>query len=121
MIEDIWSKLEREKKASGVGGETSASSPFATAQKTEQTYLLFAGDSQCGKSSLIQSFLKPTSSSKENKPTIALEYNFARKTQNTPNGNAQKYICHVYEIGGDLVDSRLLDVVLTKDSLPNAR
>ena len=70
---------------------------------------------------MIQSFLKPASSSKENKPTIALECNFARKTQNTPNGNAQKYICHVYEIGGDLVDSRLLDVVLTKDSLPNAR
>eukprot|EP01039_Chlorochromonas_danica_P003360 gene3360-3683_t len=125
MIEDIFTKLEREKAAANKGKDgvsnnstssssssSSSSSQPAAGGGTENNYLIFLGDGQGGKSSLIQAFLKPTAS-KDVKPTIALEYNFARRTTAT----GAKSVAHLYEIGGDFLEGSLAEVILNKNYL----
>lgn len=64
--------------------------------------ILFVGDSFCGKTSLIQGFLKPNTSMKDPKPTVALEYNFARKKGSTNNNSSSyKIIANMWELGGE--------------------
>lgn len=83
---DVWSKLEREPRDAALQGESKAeadgtsSESKSSAKESTQGYnssIVFVGDSQCGKSTLIQTFLKP-SAAKDTKPTIALEYSYAR-------------------------------------------
>jgi GTP-binding protein EngB required for normal cell division len=68
--DDLWTKLEAAPVASS--GENAGDGAGT------DTTTVFVGESGCGKSSLIQTFLKPTAN-KDPKPTFALEYNFARK------------------------------------------
>eukprot|EP01033_Poteriospumella_lacustris_P006298 gene6297-4520_t len=121
--EDIWSKLQRQQQqtggkdgssASGTSAATAAGGGTDDENRTVNTHVVFLGDHSCGKSSLVQSFLKP-SAAKETKPTIALDYNYARKTSNNT-----KYIAHMWELGGDLIEPKLLDIPITKSSLPTA-
>lgn len=135
-MEDLWTKLEREKKNNAAIAAAAGELPQASSG-VENNYLVFlgktvapcgalllilpslaplscAGDNQSGKSSLIQTFLKP-SAAKETKPTIALEYNFARRTANNT-----KSIANLYEIGGDFLEPKLLEVVVDKNSLSSA-
>ena len=63
-VDDIWSKIESE--------------PIDAEADLTETTVLFVGDSGCGKTTLINSFLK-ANSSKQPKPTYALDYAFARK------------------------------------------
>lgn len=101
--EDIWSKLQRNPP------------PVASeANDTSGSSLVFVGDLGCGKSTLIQTFLKP-SAAKDTKPTIALEYNFARKTTNN-----SKSVANIWEIGGDLVEPKLMEIGITVRNLPTA-
>lgn len=82
---------------------------------------LFLGDSGCGKSSLIQSFLKPTST-KEPKSTFALEYNFARRSKgssSSSSSNDTKLVSHIWELGGDMYESKLLEIPITSRNLSN--
>ena len=64
---------------------------------TSTSSLVFIGDYQSGKSTLISIFQKPTattSSYKDIKPTIALDYSFARRTANNI-----KSVANFWEIG----------------------
>lgn len=87
--------------------------------------VLFVGDAASGKSSLIQSFLKPNSS-KDPKPTFALEYSFARR-KNAPSSSSSasssssssssSQVAHLWELGGDIYEPKLLDVPLSIKSI----
>ena len=85
--------------------------PSAFEGEGGDTTTLFVGDSGCGKSTLINSFLKPNVS-KEPKPTFALDYNFARRK-----ASAAKSVAHIWELGGDINEPRLLEVPLTPSAL----
>lgn len=102
--EDIWTKLQKNPPSESADGvaESSGSS------------LVFVGDLSAGKSTLIQSFLKP-SAAKDTKPTIALEYNFARKTTNN-----SKTVANLWEIGGDLVEPKLMEIGITLRNLSSS-
>lgn len=39
------------------------------------------------------------------KPTIALDYNFARRTS-----NGVKSVANIWEVGGDLVEPKLIEI-----------
>lgn len=108
--EDIWSKLQRAPptKATEAVGENAAESGVSS------TSLVFVGDLSSGKSTLIQTFLKPTAA-KDTKPTIALEYNFARRTT-----NGVKCVANLWEIGGDLIEPKLMEIGITLRNLPVA-
>jgi len=82
------------------------------------TTTLFVGDSGSGKSSLIQSFLKPTVT-KEPKSTFALEYNFARKKGGSGSGGSERSVAHIWELGGDIYEPKLLEIPLTLKGLSN--
>jgi dynein light intermediate chain 2 len=81
------------------------------------TTTLFLGDSGCGKSTLIQSFLKPNVT-KEPKPTFALEYNYARKK--IQSGSNQRSVAHIWEIGGDIYEPKLLEIPITAKTISSA-
>ena len=73
----------------------------STALKTQpapaETYSLFTGQHGSGKSSLMALLQGGGSSGKEDKPkpTVALEYMFARKSN-----NGAKDVAHIWELGG---------------------
>ncbi len=130
--EDIWTRLQREKQQQlsqpsndgptatptttiGPDGQPIIAAPSSSTIQDSQAInqnLIFLGDGNSGKSSLIQTFLKPNAASKDTKPTVALEYNFARKTNNN-----NKYLAHFWEIGGDFIEPALLEIPLTKAAL----
>ena len=105
-VPDLWTILERN------GEDTQV------VEDISDTTVLFVGDSQCGKTTLIQGFLKPTAS-KEPKATFALEYSFARRKHPT-NPNAPKSVSHIWELGGDIYEPSLLDVPLSLRNLNSA-
>ncbi|KAJ1432756.1 hypothetical protein B484DRAFT_447637 [Ochromonadaceae sp. CCMP2298] len=109
--EDIWTKLQ--KGATTSSGETAESVPDEQALAAGSS-IVFVGDLGSGKSTLIQTFLKP-SGAKETKPTIALEYNYARRS-----ANGLKSVANLWEIGGDLVEPKLMEIGLTVRNLPVA-
>lgn len=88
---DIFSKLEKEPVSAGDDKASFTSSN------------VFVGDLGSGKSTLIQSFLKPTAS-KDSKPTIALDFNFARRVK-----DGVKSVANIWEVGGD-VESKLVEI-----------
>ena len=100
VVEDLWAKLEAQ--------------PVQVTEDNNDTNTLFIGDSGCGKSSLIQTFLKPTVT-KEPKPTFALEYSFARKKGNSTTGaqSNSKCVAHIWELGGDINEPRLIDIAIS--------
>lgn len=111
-VEDLWSKIENE-------------NPLEATDYEQETTILFVGDSGCGKTSLINSFLKSTST-KQPKPTFALDYSFARKKNtpasttsapSAPSGNAAKSIAHIWELGGDIQEPGLLDIPISVKNL----
>lgn len=90
---DLWSKIDSEYNN-------------VSSEDTQDTSVLFVGDPGCGKSSLIQCFLKPTVT-KDPKPTVALDYNFARKKVGS-NSNS-KAVANIWELGGDIREPKLLE------------
>lgn len=105
--EDIWSKLQRAPltKVSDTVNDGVVDSGVSN------TSIVFVGDLNSGKSTLIQTFLKPTTV-KDTKPTVALEYNFARRTT-----NGVKCVANLWEIGGDLIEPKLMEIGLTLRNL----
>eukprot|EP00605_Chrysophyceae_sp_TOSAG23-4_P002361 GSChrysophyteH1.ASY1.ANO1.2609.1 assembled CDS len=83
----------------------------------DSTTVLVVGDAGVGKSSMIQSFLKPNST-KQPKPTFALEYSFARRKNAGDKGG--KSLAHIWELGGDIYEPKLLEIALTTENLSNA-
>ena len=115
---DIWGLAE----AGHVGNESadagkSGNYNVAISENGEvSSTLLVVGDSGCGKSTLLQSFLKPNVT-KEPKSTFALENSFARRKNAERNG---KSLVHIWELGGDIYEPKLLNIPLTVSTLPNA-
>ena len=97
--EDLWMKLEHQSINSSSSSNSSSNSnvPIGSNDVLEvtSTSLVFIGDYQSGKSTLISIFQKPTASThKDIKPTIALDYSFARRTANNI-----KSVANFWEIG----------------------
>jgi len=119
-VMDIWDMAE-----AGEGMiESSATGTAAPARRPvegdDSSTVLVIGDSGSGKSSLVQSFLKPNST-KVPKPTFALEYSFARrKNAGGDKGGDAKTLAHIWELGGDIYEPKLLEVALTVDNLSTA-
>lgn len=109
---DFWSNLLKERAAStSASSSTSVADIASDIPQTINQQVIFIGDAGAGKSSLIQTFLKPNAV-KDTKPTVALEFNFARKTSNNT-----KYVANLWEVGGDFLEGSYLEIPLTKDTL----
>ena len=108
-VEDLWMKIEKQ--------QAQSENNFSK-DNTIETTLLIVGEPSSGKSSLIQAFLKP-SVTKEPKPTIALEYNYAKKkAPSTTNANQNiTNLCHIWELGGEVNESKLLEIPLNKTTV----
>ena len=120
---DIWDMAEAG-EGMGEAGASGASAKVAGdlhGDGDDSSTVLVVGDSGSGKSSLIQSFLKPNST-KVPKPTFALEYSFARrKNAGGDKGvGGGKTLAHIWELGGDIYEPKLLEVALTMDNLSSA-
>jgi GTPase SAR1 family protein len=102
-VDDLWTKIDNE--------------PLDLDSDQIETTVLFVGDSGSGKTTLINSFLKATSS-KQPKPTFALDYSFARK-KNATSTNSSKCIAHIWELGGDIQEPALLDIPISIRNIRN--
>mmetsp|Transcript_40829 Transcript_40829/g.96014 ORF Transcript_40829/g.96014 Transcript_40829/m.96014 type:complete len:464 (-) Transcript_40829:258-1649(-) len=78
---------------------------------------IFVGSQGCGKSTLLQKFLMAEGQG-DPKPTLALEYSFARRTSKTAPG--VKEVAHLWEVGGGTALANLLDVPVNEASLKTA-
>jgi len=105
----IFAIAESDPELSGNGGSE------LTTLGSDSSAILVVGDSGSGKSTCIQTFLKPNTT-KEPKSTFALEYNFARRK----GAGAGKSLVHLWELGGDIYEPKLLEVPLSQRNLPLA-
>ena len=80
----------------------------------DSSTVLIVGDPGSGKSSLMQGFLKPNNN-KDPKTTFALEYSFARRKN--AGGSGGKTLAHIWELGGDIREPKLLEIPLALESL----
>ena len=97
------SKSDLDSPEGGTGHDSKAG---VTPIKQHETYTLFVGQKQSGKSTLITAFHNPTKEDTP-KPTVALEYLFARRSTAT---NKPKDVAHIWELGGGLTLSNLISV-----------
>ena len=100
-VDDVWAKLEADPGLQQICNDSDGG----------DMTVLFVGDAGSGKSSILQSFLKPNVN-KDPKPTFALEYNFIRKKQ-VGTTAASKSVCHIWELGGDIFEPKLLEIPLS--------
>jgi dynein light intermediate chain 2 len=109
---DVWSSLEAEK-----GGDSSVQGGKGAASGGGlESFVLFVGGHQSGKSSLISHFLNPTRDSKP-LPTTALEYTFGRRSNTA---TTDKDVAHIWELGGGISLAGLIDVPITPQRLSTA-
>lgn len=122
-VQDIWTILQSEKKAASNSGgaeeskgEDGAKPLTADTPAGSESFVLFVGPKQSGKSSLIVQFLNPN---KEDvpKPTVALEYTFGRRSNTT---TTVKDIAHLWELGGGTHLRDLVNVPITPQRLPTS-
>ena len=90
---DIWDTFGKEAKS----------------QKSSEVTCFFVGSQSSGKSSLISRFLDQAGQG-SNKPTIGLEYIYAKKGS---------VLCNIWEAGGNL-DSNLVKMIQVSRNLINA-
>ncbi|KAK5982883.1 Cytoplasmic dynein 2 light intermediate chain 1 [Trichostrongylus colubriformis] len=110
---DIWSlaeeKLrENEEKSTKLGEHKNEQKGEGTHSR-KSTHIILCGNSQSGKSTMVNKFLDRKEEAKE---TIALEYIYARRTR----GN-NKDICHIWELGGGTELLQLLAIPLVKENI----
>merc|ERR1719326_2703527 len=66
---------------------------------TNDVAVLFCGMKKSGKTALIDRFINPSKDEKDMpKPTVALDYKFARYASDT---STSKVLAHIYDLGGD--------------------
>uniref|UniRef100_A0A7I4YX34 Cytoplasmic dynein 2 light intermediate chain 1 n=1 Tax=Haemonchus contortus TaxID=6289 RepID=A0A7I4YX34_HAECO len=110
---DIWSlakeKLRENEEQSLKSGERSDEKSSQGPQQRSSTHILICGNSQSGKSTLVNKFLDKNEEAKE---TIALEYVYARRTR----GN-NKDVCHIWELASGTKLAQLLAVPLVKENI----
>uniref|UniRef100_A0A0R3X1X5 Cytoplasmic dynein 2 light intermediate chain 1 n=1 Tax=Hydatigena taeniaeformis TaxID=6205 RepID=A0A0R3X1X5_HYDTA len=73
--------------------------------------LVFAGCESSGKSTLINNLLEKNEVPRK---TLALEFSFCRRSRGSC---LPKIVVHLWELGGGMKLSDLLDVIITKDSV----
>ena len=123
---DIWSILTEEDvdaKRKGGNEENSAANETNTGSSgaamksstAKETYVLFLGDKQSGKSTAVNMFLNPTKDEKP-KPTVALEYTYGRKSSSN---SSAKDIAHIWELGGGGKLSGLIKGPLSLERIQN--
>ena len=84
----------------------------ATSSGCYESYVLFVGDKQSGKSTLISHFLNPNKDERP-KPTVALEYTYGRRS----GAGSAKDIAHIWELGGGKRLQKLLPVPVTPERI----
>ncbi|CAN8000508.1 unnamed protein product, partial [Ixodes hexagonus] len=83
-----------------------------TSKRSEST-LLFVGSKQSGKTSLIYRLVDKAEAPK---PSLALEYIFARKSRGT---STSKEVSHIWELAGGSTSAQLLEIPINTKSLPS--
>jgi GTPase SAR1 family protein len=116
VVETIWSKIERD--PSLVTAAAAQAGAGAADAVSSETTTLIVGNAGSGKSTLINSAFK-ASSSKQPRPTFALEYTFARKKVGSGTA-AGKSVAHVWELGGSIDEPKLLNVPITARNVASA-
>lgn len=118
QVPDLWSMLlqqQEQEKLAVKEEETAEKEGGNSAKPGKESYVLFVGDKQSGKSTLVTQFLNPNKEDKP-KPTVALEYTFGRRSTST----TQKDIAHIWELAGGMKVSQLIAVPITPERLPTA-
>mmetsp|Transcript_64383 Transcript_64383/g.112399 ORF Transcript_64383/g.112399 Transcript_64383/m.112399 type:complete len:375 (+) Transcript_64383:105-1229(+) len=84
---------------------------------TNDVGVLFCGMKKSGKTSLIDRFIKPEKDEKDQpKPTVALDYKFARYASET---STSKVLAHIYDLGGDENFEDLTRIAASKTTVGN--
>uniref|UniRef100_A0A158PC14 Cytoplasmic dynein 2 light intermediate chain 1 n=1 Tax=Angiostrongylus cantonensis TaxID=6313 RepID=A0A158PC14_ANGCA len=114
---DIWSLAKEkvpgnEEKFSNVEKKMEDKNDEEDRARKGTTHLIICGNTQSGKSTMINKFLDKNEEPKE---TVALEYTYARRTR----GN-NKDVCHIWELGGGADLTQLLAIPLTKENIESA-
>ncbi len=75
-------------------------------QKSDESFVLFVGDSQSGKTTLINNFIGTPSKGPEEdryKPTVAVQYYFARaEKHHKDSGSTTGNLANIWELGGGI-------------------
>lgn len=78
---------------------------------------LFCGPKRAGKTTLVDRFINPQKDEKDvPKPTVALEYKFARYASDT---STSKILAHVYDLGGDESNEVLVPIPVSAATVGN--
>jgi len=104
-VDDLWKHVTAEHGAEGpvtLGGN--------------ESFTLFVGQRQSGKSTLVTAFHNPSKDDAP-KPTVALEYLFARRSAVS---SAAKDVAHIWELGGGAKLGDLVRVPLSTLTLSRA-
>lgn len=115
-VEDLWDKVNTHFSSAAIDQQDNESSGF-------ETVTLIVGETGSGKTSLLNNFLKASSSSnsKQPKSTFGLDYSFARKkgtvTSSSGTQGGGKVVAHLWELGGDMTESELVKVPLALSTL----
>lgn len=119
-VDDIWkiastNKVTQESGVNG-GNESSGENSSSFSSSQGETFSLFVGQKQAGKTSLVTAFHNPSKDDVP-KPTVGLEYLFARRNAGT---NQPKDIANIWELGGGARLSSLVSVPITPQTIANA-
>ncbi|CAG9325893.1 unnamed protein product [Blepharisma stoltei] len=99
MIPDIWALSEQ-----------TASQESTPSERT----IFVLGERKSGKSTLVNNFISQSSNTEEPRPTVALEYSYAR----APLGiNSTRDLGYIYELGGGRLLANLVSVPMTAETL----
>jgi len=84
---------------------------------TNDISVLFCGMKKSGKTALIDRFINPAKDEKDMpKPTVALDYKFARYASDT---STSKVLAHIYDLGGDESFEELLKMPVSPGACGN--
>jgi dynein light intermediate chain 2 len=84
---------------------------------TNDISVLFCGMKKAGKTALIDRFINPAKDEKDMpKPTVALDYKFARYASDT---STSKVLAHIYDLGGDESFEELLKMPVSPGACGN--
>eukprot|EP00794_Sanderia_malayensis_P008191 gene8191-9069_t len=78
--------------------------------------MLVCGSAESGKTSIILRFLDRD---EKPKPTVALDYTFARRAKGHNMASNLKDVCHIWELGGGTSISQLVEVAITPKNISN--
>jgi hypothetical protein len=112
-VDDIWKIASLTKPSEGEENNSAAASAVAQNQRVPETFSLFVGQKQSGKTTLVTAFHNPA---KDDVPkrTVGLEYIFARRNAGT---NQPKDVANIWELGGGARLSSLVSVPVTPQTL----